>query len=97
MLFKVLNLKKYLATKRLLTITNNYYNIIQQHIEVTKLRPLQDLSHFSMDGNPMASLEHSQLFVIFQLRSLNWLDNKKISVEERQMADKRFAQGNSLQ
>ena len=47
-----------------------------------------------MDGNPMASLEHSQLFVIFQLRSLNCLDGKKISVEERQMADKRFAQGN---
>lgn len=59
-----------------------------------KLRPLQDLSDFSMDGNPMASLEHSQLFVIFQLRSLNCLDGKKISVEERQMADKRFAQGN---
>ena len=58
-----------------------------------KLRPLQDLSNFSMDGNPMSSLEHSQLFVIFQLRSLNCLDGKKISVEERQMADKRFAQG----
>ena len=49
-----------------------------------------------MDGNPMASLEHSQLFVIFQLRSLNCLDGKQISEEERQMADKRFAQGNSV-
>ena len=46
-----------------------------------------------MEGNPMASLEHSQLFVIFQLRSLNLLDGKKVSVEERLMADKRFAQG----
>ena len=45
----------------------------------------------------MASLEHSQLFVIFQLRSLNCLDGKKIPVEERQMADKRFAQGNFSQ
>ncbi len=49
-----------------------------------------------MDGNPMASLEHSQLFVIFQLRSLNCLDGKQISEELRQMADKRFAQGSCL-
>lgn len=70
--------------------------IILQHIEVTKLRPLQDLSNFSMEGNPMASLEHSQLFVIFQLRTLNCLDGKKISEEQREMADKRFAQGKCL-
>ena len=63
---------------------------------MTKLRPLQDLSNFSMDGNPMASLEHSHLFVIFQLRSLNCLDGKQISEEERREADKRFAQGNCL-
>ncbi|KAJ7378122.1 hypothetical protein OS493_024787 [Desmophyllum pertusum] len=68
------------------------HNRLGSHIEVTKLRPLQDLNNFSMDGNPMASLEHSQLFVIFQLRSLNCLDGKQISEEERQMADKRFAQ-----
>ena len=45
----------------------------------------------------MASLEHSQLFVIFQLRSLNYLDGKQVSEEDRQMADKRFAQGNCSQ
>lgn len=44
----------------------------------------------------MADMEHSHLFVIFQLRSLNHLDGKKVSDEDRQMADKRYAQGNSV-
>ena len=60
---------------------------------MTKLRPLQDLSNFSMDSNPMATMEHSQQFVVFQLRSLKHLDGKQVTEDERQMADERFAQG----
>ena len=60
---------------------------------MTKLRPLQDLSSFSLEGNPMASMEHSWQFVIFQLRSLKLLDGKEITEDDRQMADERFAQG----
>ena len=64
-----------------------------QLIEVTKLRSLQDLHDFSMEGNPMALMEHSQQFVVFQLRSLIRLDGKEITEDERLMADERFAQG----
>ena len=66
---------------------------ILQLIEVTKLRSLQDLGNFSMEGNPMALMEHSQQFVIFQLRSLKKLDGKEITEDDRLMADERFAQG----
>ena len=66
---------------------------VLQLIEVTKLRSLQDLGNFSMDGNPMALMEHSQQFVIFQLRSLKKLDGKEITEDDRLMADERFAQG----
>ena len=66
---------------------------VLQLIEVTKLRSLQDLGNFSMEGNPMALMEHSQQFVIFQLRSLMRLDGKEITEDERLMADERFAQG----
>lgn len=60
---------------------------------MTKLRPLQDLNSFSLEGNPVASMEHSWQFVIFQLRSLKLLDGKEITEDDRQMADERFAQG----
>lgn len=60
---------------------------------MTKLRPLQDLNSFSLEGNPVASMEHSWQFVIFQLRSLKLLDGKEIADDDRQMADERFAQG----
>ena len=66
---------------------------VLQLIEVTKLRSLQDLGNFSMEGNPMALMEHSQQFVIFQLRSLKKLDGKEITEDDRLMADERFAQG----
>jgi len=72
------------------------HNRLASLIEVTKLRPLQDLSDFSMEGNPMASMEHSRQFVIFQLRSLKCLDGKQVTEDERQMADERFAQGKQL-
>ena len=71
-------------------------HVSSQLIEVTKLRPLQDLSDFSMEGNPMASMEHSRQFVIFQLRSLKCLDGKQVTEDERQTADERFAQGKWL-
>ena len=41
----------------------------------------------------MALMEHSQQFVIFQLRSLKKLDGKEITEDDRLMADERFAQG----
>ena len=66
---------------------------VLQLIEVTKLRSLQDLGNFAMEGNPMALMEHSQQFVIFQLRSLKKLDGKEITEDDRLMADERFAQG----
>ena len=64
-----------------------------QLLEITKLRPLQDLNNLDLQGNPLSSLPHYREFVIYQLRSLDVLDNQKVSMEERRQADMRFAQG----
>ena len=62
-------------------------------MEITKLRPLQDLTNLDLQGNPFSSLPHYRQFVIYQLRSLDVLDNQTVTKEERRQADMRFAQG----
>ncbi|EDO33841.1 predicted protein [Nematostella vectensis] len=61
-------------------------------LEITKLRPLQDLTEISMVGNPMSTLAHSHLYAIFQLRSLTTLDKQTVMDDERVAADDRFGQ-----
>ena len=60
---------------------------------MARLRPLQDLTIFSVEGNPLAGLPHSRQFMIFQLRSLQILDRMDVTQTERDAADERFAQG----
>jgi len=58
-----------------------------------KLRPLNNLVELSMSDNPVSHLPHSQLYVIFYLRTLEILDGQSVSFEQRQTADLRFSQG----
>ena len=60
---------------------------------MTRLRPLPDLSQLSVEGNPLADLAHGRQFIIFQLRSLEFIDGKKVTEDERGAADNRFGQG----
>ncbi|XP_048586913.1 centriolin isoform X2 [Nematostella vectensis] len=68
------------------------YNSLESLLEITKLRPLQDLTEISMVGNPMSTLAHSHLYAIFQLRSLTTLDKQTVMDDERVAADDRFGQ-----
>ncbi|XP_028394639.1 centriolin-like [Dendronephthya gigantea] len=80
---------KKIRTLKLLNLSNNK---LESLLEVTKLRPLQDLTNLNLQDNPFNSLPHYRQFVIYQLRSLEILDNQKVTKEERREADTRFAQ-----
>lgn len=62
-------------------------------VELTRLRPLADLVKLSVEGNPLTNPTHSRQFIIFQLRSLEVLDGKVVTEEDREAADVRFGQG----
>ncbi|XP_042612747.1 centriolin isoform X3 [Cyprinus carpio] len=58
--------------------------------EITKLKPLKNLTCLTLAENPISSLPHYHLFLIFHLRSLEILDGQPISPQERERAHQRF-------
>ncbi|XP_016408818.1 centriolin-like [Sinocyclocheilus rhinocerous] len=58
--------------------------------EITKLKPLKNLTGLSLAENPISSLPHYHLFLIFHVRSLEMLDGQPISPQEREQAHQRF-------
>uniref|UniRef100_A0A672NVK2 Centriolin n=1 Tax=Sinocyclocheilus grahami TaxID=75366 RepID=A0A672NVK2_SINGR len=58
--------------------------------EITKLKPLKNLTCLTLAENPISSLPHYHLFLIFHLRSLEILDGQTISPQERERAHQRF-------
>ncbi|XP_042580752.1 centriolin-like isoform X3 [Cyprinus carpio] len=58
--------------------------------EITKLKPLKNLTSLTLAENPISSLSHYHLFLIFHLRSLEMLDEQPISAQEREQAHQRF-------
>uniref|UniRef100_A0A8C2AA00 Centriolin n=1 Tax=Cyprinus carpio TaxID=7962 RepID=A0A8C2AA00_CYPCA len=58
--------------------------------EITKLKPLKNLTSLTLAENPISSLPHYHLFLIFHLRSLEMLDEQPISAQEREQAHQRF-------
>ncbi|XP_016397491.1 centriolin-like [Sinocyclocheilus rhinocerous] len=58
--------------------------------EITKLKPLKNLTCLTLAENPISSLPHYHLFLIFHLRSLEILDGQPISPQEREQAHQRF-------
>ncbi|XP_015734621.1 centriolin isoform X3 [Coturnix japonica] len=75
---------------RSLRILNLKQNKVSSLHEVAKLKPLQDLTSLFLAGNPVASLPHYRLYVIFHLRALENLDGQPVTNHERQEALKRF-------
>jgi len=67
--------------------------MLTQLEEIQKLRPLNNLVELLMSDNPVTELPHCRLYVIFHLQTLEILDGKSISFEERQAAHSRFIQG----
>ncbi|XP_035642272.1 centriolin isoform X8 [Oncorhynchus keta] len=58
--------------------------------ELSRLKPLKNLTELTLAENPIANLPHYRLFLVFHLRSLETLDGQPISQEEREQAPQRF-------
>ncbi|XP_051962276.1 centriolin [Xyrauchen texanus] len=85
------HLPVWLAKKlRSLQTINLKNNKISSLHEVTKLKPLKNLTSLTLVENPVSSLPHYHLFLIFHLRSLEILDGQPISPQEREDAHQRF-------
>lgn len=65
-------------------------NVLSSLQDVSRLKPLKDLTSLLLADNPVTNLPHYRLYVIFHLRSLNSLDGQAISNQERQEAHDRF-------
>ncbi|KAI1900561.1 hypothetical protein AGOR_G00051190 [Albula goreensis] len=64
-------------------------NICSLH-EISKLKPLKNLTELLLSENPVSNLPHCRLFLVFHLRALERLDGQIITQEEREMAYQRF-------
>ncbi|POI34588.1 hypothetical protein CIB84_001660 [Bambusicola thoracicus] len=75
---------------RSLRILNLKQNKVSSLHEIAKLKPLQDLTSLFLAGNPVTSLPHYRLYIIFHLRALENLDGQPVTNHDRQEALKRF-------
>ncbi|KAM4696024.1 centriolin-like [Rhinophrynus dorsalis] len=75
---------------RCLNILNLRQNKIYSLQDVSRLKPLKDLTSLFLADNPIANLPHYRLYIVFHLRSLNTLDGQPITNKERQEAHDRF-------
>ncbi|XP_036038938.1 centriolin isoform X3 [Onychomys torridus] len=79
---------KKLKSLRVLNLKGNKISSLQ---DVSKLKPLQDLTSLILVENPVASLPHYLQFTIFHLRSLESLEGQPVTTQDRQEAFERFS------
>ncbi|XP_045081751.1 centriolin isoform X3 [Coregonus clupeaformis] len=80
-------LAKKLRSLQTLNLQRNKISSLQ---ELSRLKPLKNLTELTVAENPIANLPHYRLFLVFHLRSLEMLDGQPISQEEREQAHQRF-------
>ena len=66
---------------------------ILQLQEVSKLHSLKNLTQMTIAENPVSRLPHCRSYLVFHLRTLEGLDGQGITLQERHVAQTRFAQG----
>lgn len=81
-------LGKKLKCLRVLNLKGNKISSLQ---DVSKLKPLQDLTSLILAENPVATLPHYLQFTIFHLRSLESLEGQPVTTQDRQEAFERFS------
>ncbi|KAL6041863.1 hypothetical protein STEG23_022106, partial [Scotinomys teguina] len=79
---------KKLKSLRVLNLKGNKISSLQ---DVSKLKPLQDLTSLTLIENPIESLPHYLQFAIFHLRSLESLEGQPVTTQDRQEAFERFS------
>ncbi|XP_067941683.1 centriolin-like [Watersipora subatra] len=80
--------KRLKALRNLRLASNNIMSLQ----EIRKLRGLPNLTFLTIAHNPCCELPHYRLYIIFHLRTLDVLDGKRITAEERAEAARRFDQ-----
>ncbi|KAK3233519.1 hypothetical protein CYMTET_56183 [Cymbomonas tetramitiformis] len=75
------------SSLRVLRLARNKLSDLQAF---QKLSLLSHLTILSVQGNPVASLEHASSFIMFQLRSIEVLDGEAVTNEGREKAIQRF-------
>ncbi|XP_037654261.1 centriolin isoform X3 [Choloepus didactylus] len=81
-------LGKKLRSLRVLNLKGNKLSSLQ---EVSKLKPLPDLTSLILVENPVVTLPHYLQFTIFHLRSLESLEGQPVTTQDRQEAFQRFS------
>nr|XP_055157447.1 centriolin isoform X1 [Nyctereutes procyonoides]XP_055157449.1 centriolin isoform X1 [Nyctereutes procyonoides] len=81
-------LGKKLKSLRILNLKGNKISSLQ---DVSKLKPLQDLTSLILLENPIVTLPHYIQFTIFHLRSLESLEGQPVTSQDRQEAFARFS------
>ncbi|KAI4589348.1 hypothetical protein MJG53_003756 [Ovis ammon polii x Ovis aries] len=81
-------LGKRLKCLRVLNLKANKISSLQ---DVSKLKPLQDLTSLILAENPVVTLPHYLQFTIFHLRSLESLEGRPVTTQDRQEAFERFS------
>ncbi|XP_076784701.1 centriolin isoform X4 [Arvicanthis niloticus] len=79
---------KKLKSLRVLNLKANKISSLQ---DISKLKPLQDLTSLILVDNPVVSLPHYLQFIIFHLRSLESLEGQPVTTQDRQEAFERFS------
>ncbi|XP_053512496.1 centriolin isoform X4 [Artibeus jamaicensis] len=79
---------KKLKSLRALNLKGNKISSLQ---DVSKLKPLQDLTSLILVENPVVALSHYFQFTIFHLRSLESLEGQPVTTQDRQEAFERFS------
>lgn len=81
-------LGKKVKSLRVLNLKGNKISSLQ---DVSKLKPLQDLTSLILAENPVVTLPHYLQFTIFHLRSLESLEGQPVTTQDRQEAFERFS------
>ncbi|XP_060056053.1 centriolin isoform X2 [Erinaceus europaeus] len=81
-------LGKKLKSLRVLNLKDNKISSLQ---DVSKLKPLQDLTSLTLSENPIVTLPHYFQFTVFHLRSLESLEGQPVNTQARQEAFERFS------
>ncbi|XP_019586774.2 centriolin isoform X2 [Rhinolophus sinicus] len=79
---------KKLKSLRVLNLKGNKISSLQ---DVSRLKPLQDLTSLVLTENPVVTLPHYLQFTIFHLRSLESLEGQPVTTQDRQDAFERFS------
>ncbi|PRP77570.1 centriolin [Planoprotostelium fungivorum] len=84
----ILQKTQQLQNLRILRLARNQISSLN---EITSIGALKNLTSLNLEGNPVCSLPHYRLSVIFHLPNLEILDGEAIDVDDRRRARDRFS------